>query len=103
MLKLFRVRKRCLEIGRGNFTILDTEHPAVFAYYCKLKDEVTVVVHNLGVEEVTVHLKMGEDKVQRLADVFGDTIYEEGDEENRISINPYGYRWFRARVEDKRF
>lgn len=103
MEKLFRVRTRCLQFGRGDFRILDTVHPAVFAHYAKLKDEVAVAVHNFSEEEVVVQLKMGVDQLQRLVDVFGDAIYEEQDDENTIKINPLGYRWFRARVENEKF
>ncbi len=103
MEKLFRVRTRCLEFGRGDFHILDTGHAAVFAHYGKIKDEVAVAVHNFCEEEVTIHLNMGKDKVQRLAEVFGDAIYEDEANEGSITINPLGYRWFRAKVENEKF
>lgn len=103
MEKLIKVRTRCLEIGRGHFHILDTGNPAVFAHYARLQDEVTVVIHNFGEEAEKVHLDMGQDRVQRLVDIFGDAIYEEEKEEGVIKINPLGYRWFRGRVENEKF
>lgn len=100
-IKLFRVRTRCVPFGRGEFHVLNSGHPAVFAHYARLKDEVTVAVHNFSDEEVTIQLNLGEDKAHRLIDVFGDTVYEELEQEDSIKINPLGYRWFRARVENE--
>ena len=75
----------------------------MFAHYAKLKDEVAVAVHNFCEEEVTTHLDLGEDKAQRLVEVFGDALYDEKAEESSIKIHPLGYRWFRARVKNEKF
>lgn len=103
MEKLFRVRTRCLEFGRGQFQILDTGHPAVFAHYAKLKDDLAVAVHNFDDQVATIQIDWGRDKPHRLVDVFGDALYEELNDDNSIQINPLGYRWFRARTENEIF
>ena len=102
-IKLFRTRTRCVELGRGDFHLLDTGNPAVFAHYARLKDTLVVAVHNLGEKEEEVQLDLGEDKIHRFIDVFGDAIYEEGEKEGSVKIHPLGYRWFRGEVVDRKF
>lgn len=102
-IKLFRTRTRCVELGRGYFHLLDTGNPAVFAHYARLKDALVVAVHNLGDKEEEVQLDLGEDKVYRLIDVFGDSIYDDGEKEGNVKIHPFGYRWFRGEVVNRKF
>lgn len=101
MVKLIRMRKKCIEFGRGAFTVLDSGHESVLAHLSRLENEIALAVHNLGDEEVTVLIDLGENNVKRLVYCFGDQDYEmlhDGKEHWKIKIAPYGYRWFQGRV-----
>ena len=103
MVKLIRMRKKCLEFGRGNYFIVDTGHPAVLCHYCKFEHEIALAVHNFSDEEVNVVIVLSNDSVKRLVHVFGDKDYEllEKNKEDKweIDVSPLGYRWFQGRVE----
>lgn len=102
MIKLIRMRIKCLEFGRGNYGVLETNHPAVLCHYSRLEDEIALAVHNLSGEAATVSIDLGEDEVKRLVDVFGDANYDLLDGSREIKINPFGYRWFQGRVKQKK-
>ena len=100
MIKLIRMRTKCLEFGRGSYTIIDTGHPGVFAHCSKLENEIALALHNLTENEVTVEIDLGKDEVKRLVDVFGDANYEFLNGTRKIKLNPLGYRWFQGRIEE---
>jgi maltose alpha-D-glucosyltransferase/alpha-amylase len=96
MERAIRMRKECPEFGWGNWQIIGTDHPSVFAHRCDWQDGAVVAVHNLAGEacSVTLNLKENED---RLIDLLGDRPYQqiEGDF-HEVELDGYGYRWFRV-------
>ena len=100
MMKLIRMRTKCLEFGRGEYLILDTGHPGVLGHCSKIENEIAIALHNLTHQEVTIELDMGKNNVKRLVDVFGDANYEFLNGSRKIKLNPFGYRWFQGRIKE---
>lgn len=98
VVKLIRMRTKCLEFGRGDYYILNSGHPGVLAHYSKLEEEVAVALHNLTEEEVTVEIDLKEHEVKRLVDVFGDADYGLPNGGRTLKLNPLGYRWLQGRA-----
>jgi maltose alpha-D-glucosyltransferase/alpha-amylase len=89
--RIIRMRKECPEIGWGDFRILPTGNKAVLAVRYEWRNNAVVIVSNLGDEPAEVTLRVPE---QRLTNLLSDA-HSEG-KTHRISMEPYGYRWFRA-------
>ncbi len=95
MERVIRIRKQCPELGRGNWHILETEEPCVFAHCCEWEGNAVIAIHNLADKECTVTLKLQEHKY--LIDLFCNCEYEPLDGDSRsIPLSAYGYRWFRV-------
>lgn len=99
MMKLIRMRTKCMEFGRGEFVIIETGHPGVLCHCSRMEDEIAVAVHNLTAKEAVVEVDLGTHKVKRLVDIFGDANYELLNEHRKIKVNPQGYRWFQGRLK----
>jgi maltose alpha-D-glucosyltransferase / alpha-amylase len=89
--RIIRMRKECPEIGWGEFKILETGNKAVLAVRYEWRMNAVVAVHNLGGEPAEVTLRVPEEK---LINLLSDA-HSEG-KVHKISLEPYGYRWFRA-------
>lgn len=99
---LIRMRKKCIEFGRGDCHIVDSGHPAVLVHYGKLGKEISLAVHNLSEEEATIEIDLGKDNVKRLVQSFGDQDYDflkNNDHIYKINVGPLGYRWLEGRIE----
>lgn len=93
--RAIRIRKQCPELGRGNWHILETDSPSVFAHCCDLEGRTVIAIHNLADKPCTATLKPH--KYTHLFDLFGDRLYESLDETLlSIPLEAYGYRWFRV-------
>ncbi|TBU77876.1 glycosidase [Pseudomonas daroniae] len=85
---LLRLRANLPEVGKGRVRLLDVQHPAVFAI-SHGEDPVSLMLANLGstIAEVSVDL-------DGFSEIIADTSYMD-ERATGLSINPYGYRWFR--------
>ncbi len=94
--RMIRTRKNCPEFGWGDWEIINTNLPQVFAHRCEWRGGVVVAIHNLAAEACTVTLDVNAEESRHLCDLFGDRLYEPfSDGAHRISLEGYGYRWFR--------
>jgi maltose alpha-D-glucosyltransferase/alpha-amylase len=95
MERLIRARKERHEFGWGDWSVIETEHPAVFAHACRYEDSTVIAVHNLAQKATTACLDLSDFPEGHLADLMGDQRYEplEGNARN-VDLDPYGYRWF---------
>jgi maltose alpha-D-glucosyltransferase/alpha-amylase len=91
--RAIRIRKQCPEFGCGKWNVIDTSESCVFAHCCKLQNKAVLAVHNLSNQSCTATLKSNLDR--QLVDLFGDRQYEPLQGSQSISLEPYGYRWFR--------
>lgn len=96
MERLIGIRKQSPEFGWGKCEILETDSNHVFALACEGRGQRAIAIHNLSDQHCSVILKHEEDLKQWL-EVFSDSAYAPLDS-NCISLEPYGYRWFRSKV-----
>lgn len=100
---LLRMRRQCTEFGTGQWRILPTDEPAVFAHLCEADGTAMLALHNLGDRNCVVTIPGFEH--HQLMEVFSDNFslnrqdqfYEPPDQgTNSLQLNAYGYRWFRV-------
>jgi maltose alpha-D-glucosyltransferase/alpha-amylase len=95
MERAIRVRKQCPELGWGEWAILETDEPAVFAHSCEWQGKTVIALHNLADKPCRVSLKAN--NYTHLFDLFGDRQYDSLDGDlSSIPLEAYGYRWFRV-------
>lgn len=95
MERLVRTRKQCPEIGWGDWEILETGDPGVFAHRCSWSGGAVIAVHNLADRPAAVRLKAGSTRQEKLVELLGDQPYSLVGIDEEIDLEPYGYRWFR--------
>ncbi|HET9596747.1 MAG TPA: alpha-amylase family protein [Anaeromyxobacteraceae bacterium] len=92
--RMIRMRKECPEIGWGEFDVLPAGHRGVLAMRYAWRNNAVVAVHNLRDEPVEASLQVPED---RLTNLFTEAhSRRRGRGPHRISLEGYGYRWYRA-------
>lgn len=95
MERVIRTRKQYPEFGQGEWRIIDTNDPCIFAHQCEWQGKTVIALHNLSDKECTATLKL--DKDIYLTDTFGDRQYESIECNScSIELSAYGYRWFRV-------
>jgi maltose alpha-D-glucosyltransferase/alpha-amylase len=82
-------------LGWGEWAILETDEPAVFAHSCEWQGKTVIALHNLADKPCRVSLKAN--NYTHLFDLFGDRQYDSLDGDlSSIPLEAYGYRWFRV-------
>ena len=99
MERVIRMRKEVPEIGWGDFELLHTGTTHVLAIRYDWRGNSVVVVHNLGAEPCAISLQVGlsgkeGSRLVNLLSADHSTADESG--KHQISLEGYGYRWFRA-------
>jgi maltose alpha-D-glucosyltransferase / alpha-amylase len=99
MERIIRMRKEVPEIGWGDFAILDTGGPEVFAICYEWRGNSVVIIHNLAADprEVCLHVEEEGRDAKLLVNLLS-TDHSQSDENGqfRIVLEPYGYRWYRV-------
>ncbi|GAB3165412.1 alpha-amylase family protein [Telluribacter humicola] len=97
MTSLIRLRKECPEIGWGEWEILDTGEPKILGMIYTWQRSSLVVLHNFDEKAHEIMLKVDQAHQNKLIDLMKDneSVAEEG-KTHRITMEAYGYRWFRA-------
>jgi maltose alpha-D-glucosyltransferase / alpha-amylase len=99
MERIIRMRKEIPEIGWGDFTILRTGTPEVFAIRYDWRNNSVVFVHNLTTIPREIMLGTGlegtngESLINCLSN---DHSTAEKTGKHRILLEPYGYRWYQV-------
>ncbi|WP_199439998.1 alpha-amylase family protein [Umezawaea beigongshangensis] len=90
--------RECPELAWGDYEVLDTGEPSVFAHRCSTPSGTVVALHNLADREVRPELKLdGLDDSCVLTDLLVDGRTEVSDEGvATLTLGPYGCRWLRA-------
>ncbi|MBF2073276.1 MAG: alpha-amylase family protein [Synechococcales cyanobacterium C42_A2020_086] len=109
MSQVIRMRRQCPEFGWGDWDIIETDEPCVFAHRCQWRGKALIAVHNLANRACTVTLKSN--PLNQLVDLFGncasptptecqgERYYRPLSGSQPISLEPYGYRWFRVEAK----
>ena len=96
MSRAINIRNETPEFGWGEYEIIETQNPKVFAFSRTSKKGTGIAIHNFSDEEETVTLEMEDPK--DVVDIFGDREYEKFDPgTQKIKLSPNGYRWLRKR------
>ena len=97
--RIIRMRKEVPEIGWGDYEILDTGSPAVFAIRYDWRNNSALFVHNLDSKPREIWLSAGVDdeRGKRLIDLLAHN-HCEADEKGRhhLLLRAYDYRWYRV-------
>ncbi|MFB4271162.1 alpha-amylase family protein [Nonomuraea sp. GTA35] len=89
--------RECPELAWGEYTVLETGHPAVLAHRCDADGATVVVAHNLCDTAQDVELRL--DGLERclLTDLLVDGTLEVSEQGVvRLPMDPHGCRWLRA-------
>ena len=93
--RMIRIRKDHRAFGHGEWTVIETGQPFVFAHACYQDGDAVIAVHNLADEPCTAVLDLSDFPNGHLADLHGDQQYEPLEEDSRrVDLEEYGYRWF---------
>jgi len=94
--RIIRMRKEMPEIGWGDWSIVETKHPAVLALRYDYEANSVLVIHNLRGEALEVAFRLGDQKGRTLINVLSDA-HSDADPRgyHHVALEPYGYRWFR--------
>lgn len=99
MERMIRMRQETQEIGWGDVEIMDVGHKSVLALRYTWRNNTVLFLHNFHAEGQVVEFRLeppaGEP--DRLVNVLSDD-HSEANAEGRhvITLEPYGYRWFRV-------
>jgi maltose alpha-D-glucosyltransferase/alpha-amylase len=99
MERIIRMRKEVPEIGWGDFSVLRTSTPEVFAMRYDWRNNSVVLMHNLSGIPREVHVDIGlppeiGNRLVNLLSTDHSVANEQG--KHRILLEGYGYRWYRA-------
>ncbi|MDY6782120.1 MAG: alpha-amylase family protein [Cyanobacteriota bacterium] len=96
MERAIRMRRECPEFGWGNWEIIATDNPCVFAHCCTWREGTVLAAHNLSRDACTVTLQW-ERSEECLIDLLDDQPYKPiENHSNQLEIEGYGFRWFRV-------
>jgi maltose alpha-D-glucosyltransferase/alpha-amylase len=91
--QMIRLRKECPEIGWGAWEILPTGSPHVLAMRYDWRGNALIALHNFDEKPQEIRLRAGSEPLVDLR--VEDQIEPRGDGTHRITLDAYGYRWFR--------
>jgi maltose alpha-D-glucosyltransferase/alpha-amylase len=99
--RVIRARKECQEISWGNFTVLRTNVPEVLALRYDWRGASLVTLHNFGSRRARVVFKVGSSRDDYLSEVFdGRHSRARNDGAHHVTLDGYGWRWFRVGSAD---
>jgi len=97
MERAVRLRKECPEFGWGQWQILATHQPSVFAHRCVWRGRVVIAIHNLSPDPCKVTLTLKDDVDHGLTDLFKnqpeETILTPTHD---FQLAGYDYRWLKV-------
>jgi maltose alpha-D-glucosyltransferase/alpha-amylase len=99
--RMIRMRRECPEISWGEFSILRTNVAEVLALRYQWRGTSLVTLHNFDSRTHKVRLKVGMANDDLLLEVFNhkhSRAHQDGT--HRITMNPFGWRWFRVGSAD---
>ena len=99
--RIIRMRRECPEISWGEFDIVRTSAPEVLALRYVWRDISLVTLHNFAKGTRPARFKVDQEGGERLVDLFeGRDSRRQNDGHHRVTLEPYGWRWFRVGSAD---
>ena len=99
MTALIRLRKECPEIGFGDWKFLKTKHQQVMCLLYQWNGRCLLVTHNFSAQQLEIKLAIKEAGGNKLIDLMKNEEIENGNGHYTITLDAYGYRWFRLRPQ----
>ena len=97
MERAIRLRKECPELGWGQWQILATNHPSVFAHRCEWQGNVVIAIHNLSPAPCNATLPLKDDVGHGLLDLFKNQPEEAiSTPDHNFHLEGYDYRWLKV-------
>jgi len=97
-----RMRKECPEISWGDWKILKTNADDVLVMEYTWRDHSLIVLHNFVDQPRAVRIPVNTAGTQLLVDLLWTNDSRAGEHGyHEIELEPYAYRWFRARGLDR--
>lgn len=102
MERKIRMRKECPEISWGDWKIIDTNASDVLVMEYTWHEHSLIVLHNFAEQPRAVRIPVSVCGTPMLVDLLwtNDSRAQEGGH-HTIELEPYAYRWFRARGLDR--
>jgi maltose alpha-D-glucosyltransferase/alpha-amylase len=99
--RVLRTRRECPEIAWGDFVVLRTNVPEVLALRYDWRGTSLLTLHNFSDRPQKVRLKVGCQRDDVLVEIFDDRHSRiQNDGAHRISLDAYGWRWYRVGAAD---
>jgi maltose alpha-D-glucosyltransferase/alpha-amylase len=97
-----RMRRECPEISWGDWRILDPGTPGVLVMRYDFGGHTLVIVHNFTAKSRVARLDASDVGGNRLIDLLWSNDNDpDANGRHAIQLEPYAYRWFRARGVDR--
>ena len=88
--------------GEGEFRVVGTTHPAIFAFVRRTGDETCLIVHNLSKSSVFGELDLSRYASLVPRELFGGAIFPKIPRHPYlVTMTPYSFIWFELRPERK--
>jgi maltose alpha-D-glucosyltransferase / alpha-amylase len=97
--RMIRMRKEVPEISWGDFQFIATRNPSILIMRYDWRGNSVLIAHNLkdAAQEVTFSAGLEGNRGDALVNLLAeDHSKAGGDGKHRVSLEPYGYRWFRV-------
>ena len=97
--RMIRMRKEVPEISWGDFKMIATRNPSILIVRYDWRGNSVLIAHNLkdAAQEVTFSTGLDDDRDDTLINLLAEDHSQAGrDRKHRVSLEPYGYRWYRA-------
>jgi maltose alpha-D-glucosyltransferase/alpha-amylase len=91
-----RMRKECPELSWGDFVVLRGEPSDVLVIRYDFRGVSMLTVHNFSPRRQTVAVDPKTEGGDLLVDVFDDNHSRSENGTHRITMGPYGHRWYRV-------
>jgi maltose alpha-D-glucosyltransferase / alpha-amylase len=102
MERKIRMRRECPEISWGDWEILETNADDVLVMEYTWRGHSLIVLHNFADKPRAVRIPVATAGTPTLIDLlWTNDSQAEGRGHHEIELEPYGYRWFRARGLDR--
>ena len=92
--KLAEIRKENKGVGKGLYELINTDPGHIFAIYYVEAGQKILIIHNLSKDPSSVSLL--DSRFSDLHEFYSDGRYANKGKFSKISINGYGYRWFKV-------
>ncbi len=94
--RMIEVRNRQPALwSQGQFGVIETTHPSIFAFFRKTGDETCILIHNLSKNSVCGELKLGRFSPLVPRELFGGAIFPRIPRHPYLmTMTPYSFIWF---------